>query len=717
MARHSIQKLFGLILLYAFIIVGIFALQFRNQSIFTKNYYQLRLTLSQNKHENQDLIQYEDTFFVVYKGMTIYSDKNNKPYLLSNSGEKTFLTFESYTENSNKEFTLYFSDKVSVLCHLSGKNNDNLYITANIPSSSSLYMPYKISKSYTITDSSAKMMILKSNNKFASIQAPEIQEKQMLFSSAKNTISYESFEPVAKFAFESIANHPLASSELLNENINTISLICETEFDPAQDFNEQAANAYMAEMTAKSRYIDAMEKIPESYKKDSRRTFITAPYFNNLVQMNSSMEMQIGNLEYKANYSIEKQNLSIFETDNLADFLMTQNASFVSKVCSIPSAITEFLPTVLQASGIIQVYTNLTLQNNKNANLLAAFIPKCIETVEKSIVLENDKLFITQNKEKPGAITQVSIGNIMYRYGKISGNENLKSAGIMLVNSNIPQKKHLTLNTAAELYSILKKDNAFLPHFKLIKYSDSKPVWAWTSAQSVKYDKDEYGTILISTKFPAGAVHYMILKNIEPFSKIEIYGIKFRTDPRFESYNSSGYVYLAETKTLLLKYRHKSEIEDIRLFYEYEQNSTEPDGKITSAGSTASSEKTLHSNENAKPQSATVKNNSTNNVAGTGKEKTPSANTVQPENLIEGKWVNSKPSEMKYKYLEFLPEETGKNAAYQGAAAAKNFTFSISDNKITFSGKEINGTYEFELKDDKLTINFNNSKKDVYIKR
>ena len=41
----------------------------------------------------------------------------------------------------------------------------------------------------------------------------------------------------------------------------------------------------------------------------------------------------------------------------------------------------------------------------------------------------------------------------------------------------------------------------------------------------------------------------------------------FRTDPRFESYNSSGYRYNAETRTLFLKMRHRDEFEDIVIYH------------------------------------------------------------------------------------------------------------------------------------------------------
>ena len=61
--------------------------------------------------------------------------------------------------------------------------------------------------------------------------------------------------------------------------------------------------------------------------------------------------------------------------------------------------------------------------------------------------------------------------------------------------------------------------------------------------------------------------HYLIVNGIEQFRAIYIYDIAFRSDYRFETYNSSGYIYQPATKSLLLKSRHKSDIENIRLIY------------------------------------------------------------------------------------------------------------------------------------------------------
>ena len=50
--------------------------------------------------------------------------------------------------------------------------------------------------------------------------------------------------------------------------------------------------------------------------------------------------------------------------------------------------------------------------------------------------------------------------------------------------------------------------------------------------------------------------------------KIEIQGQMFRSDARFETYNSSGYIYQKNNSALLIKSRHKSKMELIRLFFD-----------------------------------------------------------------------------------------------------------------------------------------------------
>ena len=117
-------------------------------------------------------------------------------------------------------------------------------------------------------------------------------------------------------------------------------------------------------------------------------------------------------------------------------------------------------------------------------------------------------------------------------------------------------------------------------------------MWAWTCARTISYDKESDDILNLTIDFPEGYTHYVIIKGLPHFSTIYIYDMAFRTDPRFETYNSSGYVYRQQSKTLLLKSRHKTRKENIRFdFNEPEKKKTteqknnnlkETEGSITS---------------------------------------------------------------------------------------------------------------------------------------
>jgi len=134
------------------------------------------------------------------------------------------------------------------------------------------------------------------------------------------------------------------------------------------------------------------------------------------------------------------------------------------------------------------------------------------------------------------------------------------------------------------VYPALVAGNSWYPHALSLAEQAGPGVWAWTSAESVKITRQSENVMKITTRFPQGETHYMVLRGIKPFYRISIYGLDFRTDPRFESYNSSGYVYNEQTGTLYLKMRHKAEYEDVIIYSGAAPGST---GTVPASGGTA----------------------------------------------------------------------------------------------------------------------------------
>ena len=162
---------------------------------------------------------------------------------------------------------------------------------------------------------------------------------------------------------------------------------------------------------------------------------------------------------------------------------------------------------------------------------------------------------------------RIKTGFAMMETGSFIKNDIVQTAGRFLINNTIQSAEQLNLETAASLYSMFVPENKFYPHIELLSDNNDGIIWAWTIAESMTYTKNNDSTIIIRAKFPQNEVHHMIIRGIKKFSAIDIYGIAYRTDPRFESYNSSGYVFENDTESLLLKDRQRSAEEEINLYF------------------------------------------------------------------------------------------------------------------------------------------------------
>jgi hypothetical protein len=118
--------------------------------------------------------------------------------------------------------------------------------------------------------------------------------------------------------------------------------------------------------------------------------------------------------------------------------------------------------------------------------------------------------------------------------------------------------------SSARLYRILNPGE-YYPRAAGIG-SGVNGIWTWTAA-SVVTAAQENNVLDISVSFPSGETHYMMIRGLRPFTKIQLYNIDYRTDPQFERYDSSGWVYSAQEQVLILKMKHRSAVEHIRIFY------------------------------------------------------------------------------------------------------------------------------------------------------
>lgn len=267
--------------------------------------------------------------------------------------------------------------------------------------------------------------------------------------------------------------------------------------------------------------------------------------------------------------------------------------------------------SISQVSGILQVYVNLVDLMPSYAKILEPILPSCIEKITQACSYDNGKLTISENGTFLSVMQAVEIGFAVMRYGIQINNDSLQNAGYVLVNSYLSENSSFDLRTLANLYPIIAYDNWYYPHLQIINKNSDDLMWAWTCARTISYDKESDDILNLTIDFPEGYTHYVIIKGLPHFSTIYIYDMAFRTDPRFETYNSSGYVYKQKSKTLLLKSRHKTRKENIRFDFKEPEKKKSDKSKTQATVDPNKTNSTVNSTE--KEESTTSEDNTSLN--------------------------------------------------------------------------------------------------------
>ena len=594
MRKHPIRKFFALVVVYAVIIVGIFVLQFKTESIISRNLGNLHISLAQTESENNTTLL-RNQFKVSYKGISFLNSESNPVYGIRSNGERQILELKDYSQ-SDLSANFSFKDGSNLIFTLTNLNTDGELSLIASPSSkfTEISVPYTISSSYKIQDSSSEHAILAAKSNFYTIIAHNLNDGRITLTKFENIAKFQNYDPTKRFSYEATLN--LANSEegdftvlakqLCSQLVSRVQeMLSGTQSD---SLSEAEIVAYVAEMTLEGKYNEALDSIPENFRRGNKRTYLSTPYLNNLANMNRSLIMQTGRYESMVESAISSKSLDIFIADGISDYILREKkTSKIQQILELPGNLLQseegFLPNLNQAVGILNVWTILYQKDRNLSEKLENVIQPCLNLIADNFILEDSKITI-QNKnsqESESLVQKVLTGNALVKTGKILNRNELCTTGYLLINTSLKERT-LELSELASIYTILSPENKFYPHTEILGYYGENCVWAWTCASSITYSITEDSIVNINIDFPLNYTHHIIFNGIPTFhSQIEIQRQMFRTDPRFETYNSSGYVYQSDAQTLLIKSRHKSKIELIRLFCDPTDNFYDINGNLT----------------------------------------------------------------------------------------------------------------------------------------
>lgn len=577
MLKKSIRKMFGLLVLYAAIIVGIFVLQFRSDSIIRKNIRALRVTLAE-LNDGKGGSALKNSFQVSFNGISFSADEKKPVLYTSSSGHDVPVTLVSYSQPDKLSYALDFTKGVRLTFSLSDDSDSaSLWVAAEMPSdASSVKVNYAPYSGFSVSDLKSKSAIFTGKIDSYSLIAPSLSDGKIQFQKNSKSAHYSMMKKQSDFSLDRVDDLAFASRNIYDQTISSLSKeivnkfisASQTEANFAMTVNEQSVVSFVAAMAEAGRYNEALNSVPEAFIKGNRRTYQSAPFFGSMADLLPTLTMQIENLNNMILRAVQERNLDIWTVDNLAAYMYTQgNRGNVALLAAIPASMTELNLTVGQAAGILRSWAYFAEQDSSLAKPLEPVLELCAQKIVKACSLDGEKVLLIENDAPISVLSAATAGDALAFYGKATGQGAIENCGYLIVNSYAGDTAALDLRATAELYPVLVHGNNFYPHYLLLKTMEGENVWAWTIATNIQYYRDENLTISLNIDFPVGLSHYMFVRGITPFLRIQIYNMDFRTDPRFEIYNSSGYIYRSAAQSLLLKSRHRDQHEVVRLYY------------------------------------------------------------------------------------------------------------------------------------------------------
>lgn len=611
-----IRKAISLLIVDVIIIIGIFVLQFRADSSIIEKIGNLQLTFSQTEDVEKGMIL-QNKFRLTYNGINFYFDNQNPVTAVKSDETKVSLTLESWQKDNDLSYTLNFSDDVKVTFELDSiEENASLFVNSILPVKiKSIFLPFNYSSNIKVEQQENHSLVLNNKKDSWELEADSVESGLFALSNQKSQGFYSIYQEEKKFTFDLLNDSPLADLSLFQKNIAALktNLISSYKSNTNNaNISEQVIVSYIAAQAEKGNYSVAIEEIPSNMKKSSQRTYLSAPYLNTLSDMNELLEKSISDYESKISANVNADSLDIFTIHNISNYMVVHSKPKDVKLL-LENTSTKDLTnaSISQISGILQVYVNLVDLMPSYAKILEPILPSCIEKITQTCSYDNGKLTISENGTFLSVMQAVEIGFAVMRYGIHIDDDSLQNAGYVLVNSYLSENSSFDLRTLANLYPIIAYDNWYYPHLQIINNDSNNLLWTWTCARAISYDKESDDVLDLTIDFPEGYTHYVIMKGLPQFSTIYIYDMAFRTDPRFETYNSSGYVYKQKSKTLLLKSRHKTRKESIRFDFKEPEKKKSDKSKTQATVDPNKTNSTVNSTE--KEESTTSEDNTSLN--------------------------------------------------------------------------------------------------------
>jgi len=560
MKKSLASRIAGLAALYCAVFIVLVILQFSGKGNFSLSAgaMTIRGRYLQTDEESTDGQKVTGGIKIFFGGLEFnLKDEREKGLLIAdNNGRLAAVNPEYMTVIENEVYIGLPDGNVIVFSSFDSARGPELHVTAQLAENiTEVTIPIILRRSSLVRDS-GQSLVLFGGSRYAFVNPyNELENGKLVLSKERAAVSYRAKETQKTFDPEDYVIAQAQNYESVIENWRNSSYT-QWNQNAASLPNEDDIIAYCIEALRRGSYTAAVAAVSRNFINTPRQSYRSSVFIGGMTNAYRSFTASENEKSAYITGLIREGSLELFKEENILDYLFSRNnLALAADVINIMQRAEAGMVISDYCPGIFEAYSDFKRYRPAESNPLEHLLEQALTIVSENLNYDGDNdLLFASNSE--GADPEYSMRLGMALINLAETDSPWAAIGRSLVLSALSSGFG-----DGELYNMLYQTDY---HPRAVSLSDS--LWAWTASRSVTASYID-GNLNIAFSFPVASSHFVIIRGVRPFVKIQIHDMDWRTDGQFERYDSSGWVYYAQEQTLILKMRHRTQTENIRIFY------------------------------------------------------------------------------------------------------------------------------------------------------
>ena len=336
--------------------------------------------------------------------------------------------------------------------------------------------------------------------------------------------------------------------------------------------NEDIVLANVTEALVRGAYRAAVSAVPASFMGGNARTYQSSVFLGGMDQAHTSLLASDREKLSSISMQINNGSAGFLAAPHVFEFLSGRGQNnFIDAALNVVRAMNPNMLHIDLVPGILEGYAAFRTLRPGTENPFEPLINQAFHIISSSLRRipnmsnphDNIEFLVFAVYDGQREVEfNLRLGKALTAHAERGQIEAWAEVGRSLVLSALLAGETSDPELSARLYNILRPAGIYPRAVQL----SSPAIWTWTASEVVNVVQQN-DILDIQVSFTPGESHYMIIRGIRPFVRIQIHNMDWRSDPGFERFDSSGWRYIPQEQTLLVKMRHRTSLENLRIIF------------------------------------------------------------------------------------------------------------------------------------------------------